>query len=168
MNQFTKDIKQFNEMYGLPSNDVPVIPFKTCTEKGTARRQLLDRLSDFRKIMLDEVQEVTEIMAKVNAGEEPVDILTDLADWLGDMQVYCASEMRKFGLDNEMVLGTIMLSNFSKLGPDGKAIMAEGKVQKGPGYWKPEPKLKRLIQAALVAEASRLDESTSAQQGDQS
>lgn len=34
----------------------------------------------------------------------------------------------------------------SKLGVDGKPIHDErGKVQKGPGYWKPEPKLKEML-----------------------
>lgn len=154
-NQFTKDIKQFNEMYGLPYKTVPCIPFHTSSALGSARQQLRNRLKEFRKIMLDEIAELDEIERKVQAGDEPIDILVDLADWLGDLQVYCASEMAKFGLDNELVLGTIMLSNFSKMDADGRPIMQAGKVMKGPGYWKPEPKLRRLIQAAWDAEAWR-------------
>jgi hypothetical protein len=42
-----------------------------------------------------------------------------------------------------------MQSNFSKLGADGKAIISEGKVQKGPGYWKPEPQIKELLRSKL-------------------
>jgi predicted HAD superfamily Cof-like phosphohydrolase len=71
-----------------------------------------------------------------------------LADLLGDIQVYCASEMAKFGLPLDEVLAIIMRSNFSKLGADGKPIYDErGKVQKGPNYWKwkPEPKIKELL-----------------------
>lgn len=149
--QFTKDIRKFNEMYGLPVNDSPCIPFKTSSDKGTTRMQLADRLRQFKKILQDEVLEVDEIMNKVEAGEHPLDILVDLADWLGDLQIFCASEMLKFGLDNEMVLSVIMSSNFSKLQADGSALMIDGKLQKGPNYWKPEPKLKRLIQASWHA-----------------
>jgi predicted HAD superfamily Cof-like phosphohydrolase len=70
-----------------------------------------------------------------------------LADLLGDIQVYCASEMRKFGLPQDDVLSIIMQSNFSKLGADGKPIYDErGKVQKGPGYWKPEPKISAMLE----------------------
>jgi hypothetical protein len=40
-----------------------------------------------------------------------------------------------------------MDSNTSKLGADGKPIYDErGKVMKGPGYWKPEPAIKELIE----------------------
>ncbi len=140
--QFTKDIRKFNEMYGLPVNDSPCIPFKASVDKGTARHQLLERLIQFKKILIDEVNEVDEIYSKVVAGEEPLEVLTDMADWLGDLQIFCASEMLKFGLDNEMVLSVIM---------SGSALMIDGKLQKGPNYWKPEPKLKRLIQASWHA-----------------
>ena len=71
-----------------------------------------------------------------------------LADLLGDLQVYCASEMTKFGLPLDGVLDVIMQSNFSKLGADGKPIYDErGKVLKGPNYWKPEPKIHQLLQS---------------------
>jgi predicted HAD superfamily Cof-like phosphohydrolase len=79
-----------------------------------------------------------------------VEILADLADWLGDIMVYCASEMRKYGLRSNDILGIIMASNFSKLGLDGKPIYDErGKVLKGPGYWKPEPMIRRLLEAQI-------------------
>lgn len=71
-----------------------------------------------------------------------------LADLLGDIQVYCASEMAKFGLPLDDVLETIMRSNFSKLGEDGNPIYDErGKVLKGPNYWKPEPAIKELLES---------------------
>jgi hypothetical protein len=38
-----------------------------------------------------------------------------------------------------------MDSNASKLQADGTPLFVEGKLQKGPGYWKPEPKIKDLI-----------------------
>jgi hypothetical protein len=65
---------------------------------------------------------------------------------LGDIQVYCASEMRKFGIPQAETLRTIMESNFSKLGADGKPIYDDrGKVCKGPLYWKPEPALLQML-----------------------
>ena len=40
-------------------------------------------------------------------------------------------------------------SNESKLGADGKPIYdANGKFLKGPNYWKPEPKIQALLEAA--------------------
>jgi len=45
------------------------------------------------------------------------------------------------------VLDIIMDSNESKLGADGKPIYdANGKFLKGPNYWRPEPRIKALLQ----------------------
>lgn len=153
--KFHFDIVRFNAMYGMAANKTPTIPFTSSSEKGTARTQLLNRLKQFKTMLLTELHEVDEIAEKIKAGEEPIDVLVDLADWLGDIQVFCASEMMKFGLDNDLVLSTIMASNFSKLQADGSALFVEGKLQKGPNYWKPEPKLKKyfeLINASKDAE----------------
>jgi len=71
-----------------------------------------------------------------------------LADLLGDVMVYCRSEALKYGLPLEAVLDVIMDSNESKLGADGKPIYdGNGKFLKGPNYWKPEPKIKALLEA---------------------
>jgi predicted HAD superfamily Cof-like phosphohydrolase len=112
---------------------------------------LAQRLKDFKKIMIDEINEVDDIILDIERGAgTPTGVLTDIADWLGDIQVYCASEMLKFGLDREMILSIIMASNMSKLGEDGQPIYDEtGKVLKGPNYWKPEPLIQRYIQAAI-------------------
>ena len=160
MSQFASDIKKFNEMYGMASNEVPCIPFSNATGTESLRVQLLNRLEQFKRIMLDEVEEVELIKQRIAVGEEPINVLTDLADWLGDIQVFCASEMRKFGLDNDMVLSLIMGSNFSKLQADGTALFVDGKLQKGPGYWKPEPAIKRMLIASKVAAAGGEDDAS--------
>lgn len=153
-NVFDEEIKVFNAMYMLPVLDTPGIPFVGHAE-ATARQQFAERLADFKDILKEELDEVDEIIRKIEAGDPPEEVLTELADWLGDIQVYCASEMRKFGLDNSVVLGIIMASNRSKLGKDGKPIFdARGKVMKGPDYWRPEPMIRKYIVAA-VRQAAR-------------
>lgn len=145
----TDSIDSFNKMYGLATSDVPGFHF--CKEGlGTTRAQVLQRLDGFKKTLEKEFAEVEEIENKINAGDQPEEVLTALADWYGDIIVYCLSEMRKYGLDPAIVLGIIMSSNMSKLGPDGKPIYDEnGKVLKGPNYWRPEPALQRYIAAAI-------------------
>ena len=70
-----------------------------------------------------------------------------IADLLGDVIVYCRSEALKYGLPLEEVLDIIMDSNESKLGADGKPIYdANGKFLKGPNYWKPEAKIKSMLE----------------------
>lgn len=139
MTTFADDIDRFNTMYGLPCDNVP----------STAHLPVVPRMKDFKRIITEEVSEVDDIVAE--AGKDEIDDLVDLADWLGDIMVYAASEMRRFGLPINETLSIIMQSNFSKLGEDGKPIIKEGKVMKGPGYWRPEPKLRELIVAMRSA-----------------
>lgn len=147
-NIFDEEVKLFNAMYMLPTLDSPGIPFVGNSEK-TARQMFAERLADFKDILREELDKVDEIIRRVEVGDPPDEVLTELADWLGDIQVYCASEMRKFGLDNSVILGIIMASNRSKLWPDGRPIFdARGKVMKGPDYWKPEPMIRKYIVAA--------------------
>jgi hypothetical protein len=148
MSVFNNQIKDFNKMYGLPAPQVPVISRVEFPD----RMDLLDRLAKFKLILLEELDEVHELQVSINRGASDVEILTELADWLGDLQVYCASEMTKFGLDNEIVLGIIMESNMSKLGEDCKPIYdGRGKVMKGPGYWKPEPIIQKFIERSRTS-----------------
>lgn len=137
MSDFANDIKRFNGIYKLPVNDVPT------TSIGVP---VSERLKAFKNILIEEVHEIDEIIEAQESGKSEMEVLTMLADLLGDIQVYCASEMAKFGLPLDQVLAIIMQSNFSKLGADGKPIYDErGKVMKGPSYWKPEPKLQALL-----------------------
>ena len=141
MSEFSKDIETFNGIYKLP---VSVMPTLDVGEPAA------ERMASFKNILMEEVHEMDEIIAAQNAGKDPVEVLTMLADLLGDIQVYCASEMAKFGLPLDQVLAIIMQSNFSKLGADGLPIYDErGKVMKGPNYWKPEPKLQAMLAALL-------------------
>ena len=143
---FQEIIREFNEMYKLPVNDKPSL-------LG------VERLKNFKDILMEEVNEVDSIVEKYekfgeNMSEEnKIDLLTDVSDWLGDMVVYITSESTKHGIDMDRTLQVIMSSNFSKLGLDGKPIYDErGKVLKGPNYWKPEPKISELLKESLSSE----------------
>lgn len=135
---FAQRIAAMNAMYKLPAHQRPVLPDDVAV-----------RLTRFKATLMDEVHEIDEIVAAAEQGAEPADILVAIADLLGDVIVYCRSEALKYGLPLEAVLEIIMDSNESKLGADGKPIYdANGKFLKGPGYWKPEPKIKALLEAA--------------------
>lgn len=135
--KFEQDIAAFNLMYKLPSSAVPTL------QVGVP---LARRLRDLKKILADELTEIDGIVDAVEDGAPDPDVLTMIADLLGDIQVYCASEMRKFGIAQAATLEIIMQSNFSKLGADGQPIYDDtGKVLKGPNYWRPEPRLKAML-----------------------
>lgn len=137
---FARRIALMNAMYKLPAQDIPMLPADPA-----------DRLRKFKATLLDEVNEIDEIIEACESNTEPLDVLVAMADLLGDVIVYCRSEALKFGLPLEGVLAIIMDSNESKLGTDGKPIYdANGKFLKGPNYWKPEPKIKELLQAAIA------------------
>lgn len=147
---FQKSLVAFNQMYSLPISTQPTL-------LGS------ERLKNFKAILLKEVDEADEIIDQLTTLEQGLEaglfdskidhkamelqVLVGLADLLGDIQVYCASEMVKWGLPLDATLRIIMESNMSKLGADGKPIINDqGKVEKGPNYWKPEPMIQKLLQ----------------------
>ncbi len=135
---FHERIATMNAMYKLPASDKPVVP-----------DNVADRLVKFKATLMDEVHEIDDIVEMVGKGADKMDVAVAIADLLGDVIVYCRSEALKYGLPLEAVLDVIMDSNESKLGADGKPIYdANGKFLKGPSYWKPEPKIMELLQAA--------------------
>ncbi len=133
---FAHRIAAMNAMYKLPANDRPVLP-----------EDVIGRLTKFKATLMDEVHEIDQIVEMAQQGAPQTEILVALADLLGDVIVYCRSEALKYGLPLEDVLDVIMDSNESKLGADGKPLYdANGKFLKGPNYWKPEPKIKALLE----------------------
>jgi len=141
---FYQDVLKFNKMYKLTHTNEPTL-------------RPLDSLKNFKSIIGEEMEEVDDIIAKyallsgIKKGiseDDQLDILADLADWLGDVIVYCNTYALSWGLPMKEILTVIMRSNFSKLGEDGEPIYDErGKVEKGPNYWAPEPKLKELLKS---------------------
>lgn len=133
---FAERVALMNAMYRLPAQDKPTIP-----------PDVSDKLRKFKATLLDEVHEIDEIVEAAQRGADPVDLAVAIADLLGDIIVYCRSEALKYGLPLEQVLDVIMDSNESKLGDDGNPIYdANGKFLKGPNYWKPESKIRRLLE----------------------
>ena len=69
--------------------------------------------------------------------------LVEVADALGDMLYILCGTIIEHGMQDkiEEVFNEIQRSNMSKLGEDGKPIFREdGKVLKGPNYFKPNIK----------------------------
>ena len=133
---FADRIAAMNAMYKLPAHEVPTLPPDTA-----------DRLRKFKSTLADEVNEIDDIVKLAETGAPTIDVAVSIADLLGDIIVYCRSEALKYGIPLESVLDVIMDSNESKLGSDGKPIYdSNGKFLKGPNYWKPEPRIKDLLE----------------------
>jgi predicted HAD superfamily Cof-like phosphohydrolase len=136
----------FNQMYRLPTAEYPTI--------SALNEDWRTRLTGLAKTLHGEVDEIDDILdsravAGVLEDEQELDLLVEIGDLLGDLCVYAHSEAAKFGLPLNEILEIIMESNASKLNEDGSASYdGNGKVTKGPNYWKPEPRIKELLRAA--------------------
>lgn len=157
-------ILYFNTIYKLPVAPYPtllsVVNKERTVPNMTAELCIEQRIRNFQKTLLDEIAEGTDIIYKLQEiantqpGQEephtPLQILTDLSDWLHDIIIYCLSEAAKYGIPSMDVLDIIMSSNFSKLDADGNPIYdSYGKVLKGPKYWKPEPQIYALLKELI-------------------
>lgn len=153
MSEFSDRIRAFNQMYRLPVLEIPV----NNRDLKVQGQEQATRLINFKSILSKELSELDDILAMYNTDADHLDIMTAIADLLGDLQVYCASEMAKWGIPQDATLDIIMSSNMSKLGADGLPIYDdEGKVQKGPNYWKPEPEIRNMLvrPAPLIPEGN--------------
>lgn len=145
MKEFLEKIKAFNDHYGYSLFDTPTLPIK-------------DNLENFKKILqeeLNEIDAIIEMRAKLEtvplaAQAEFIELyrrcLVDLADWYGDMIIFCHTSARRYGLPMDKVLDAIMQSNMTKLGADGKPIYDErGKIMKGPNFVAPETMIEKVL-----------------------
>ena len=67
--------------------------------------------------------------------------IIEVADALTDLLYVVYGAGHSFGIDLDKCFEEVHNSNMSKLGADGKPIYREdGKVLKGPDYWKPNLK----------------------------
>jgi len=171
---FDAEIAYMNGMYNLPVAPYPTVHDAAAHEvKRTGKYEMFtrnavaSRLRAFKAILEAELDEIDEIIDGLENFDEDrtvdfTDTLVAIADLMGDIQVYCASENARFGIPNSEVLSLIMASNFSKLGADGKPILdpATGKFLKGPNFFAPEPAIKEFL-IALIQDFENYGSSTS-------
>ena len=113
-------VEKFHDTFGIPNEYTP---------KATISNDLIDLRF---KLMAEENEEYLE--AAKNGD------LVEVADALGDMMYILCGTILSHGMQHkiEEVFEEIQRSNMSKLGEDGEPIYREdGKVLKGPNYFKP-------------------------------
>lgn len=167
---FESKIAYMNGMYKLPLASFPSFgpsiswqlehgthvaqPLKQNGQSIKEQELAANRVGQFMQVLTKELNEGGDIINQLLTGKQKnnptesyqeIDYLVDMADWCGDIIVYCASEMARLGIPIMEVLSIIMDSNFSKLDANGQPIIKDGKFEKGPFYWKPEPKIRELL-----------------------
>jgi len=113
-------VRKFHDAFGLGSNEKPI------ADLGEAKNLLRFNLMK---------EENEEYLEAANNND-----LTEVADALGDMLYILCGTIIEHGMQHkiEEVFDEIQRSNMSKLGADGNPIYREdGKVLKGPNYFKP-------------------------------
>ena len=116
-------VHEFHSAFGLGINQKPV------ADLGEAKNLLRYNLMK---------EENEEYLEAANNND-----LTEVADALGDMLYILCGTIIEHGMQHkiEEVFDEIQRSNMSKLGSDGKPVLREdGKVLKGPNYFKPDIK----------------------------
>lgn len=123
LNKVINHVKTFHESFGINNEESPK------TDVG-------EKVIDLRfELMREENEEYLEA-AKAND-------MVEVADALGDMLYILCGTILSHGMQDKIteVFEEIQNSNMSKLGADGKPIYREdGKVMKGPNYFKPDIK----------------------------
>lgn len=116
-----KAVQLFHESFGLGVSQ------EMKADLGKTKNQLRFNLMD------EENKEYLEAASKND--------MIEVADALGDMLYILCGTILEHGMQHkiEEVFNEIQRSNMSKLGEDGKPIYREdGKVLKGPNYFKPD------------------------------
>ncbi len=121
LNECTAAVEQFYKTYGLRMATSPTMSISP--EEMELRHSLMAEEND-------------EYLQAAREGN-----MVEVADALGDMLYILCGTIISHGMQDVIadVFSTIQDSNMSKLGADGKPIFrADGKVLKGPGYFKPD------------------------------
>ncbi len=115
-----KAVQEFHTAYKLGYKNSPTANI------GTSKIELRHNLME---------EENNEYLEAAKNGD-----LVEIADALGDMLYILCGTIIEHGMQDkiEAVFNEIQRSNMSKLGEDGEPIYREdGKVLKGPNYFKP-------------------------------
>jgi predicted HAD superfamily Cof-like phosphohydrolase len=119
-------VKLFMESFGQQVKSKPEFPS--------------DDILKLRTDLIDE--EVKELWDACDARD-----LVEIADALTDILYVTYGMAHALGIPIDECFAEVQASNMSKLGEDGKPIYREdGKVMKGPSYFKPD--LKNVLQTA--------------------
>ncbi|TCI94370.1 nucleoside triphosphate pyrophosphohydrolase family protein [Tenacibaculum sp. M341] len=120
-------VKAFHTAFGLGVNESPIVNLSDAT-----------KMLRFN-LMKEENEEYLEAVQNND--------LVETADALGDMLYILCGTIIEHGMQYKIdeVFNEIQKSNMSKLGEDGKPIYREdGKVMKGPNYFKPD--IKKILE----------------------
>ena len=106
---------------------------ETFGQEVKTKVELPNKLTQKLRVRLIQ-EELTELIQALAIDDEG-----EVADALTDILYVTYGAGHAFGIDLDACFKEVQESNMSKLGEDGKPVYrSDGKVQKGPNYWKPD------------------------------
>jgi hypothetical protein len=120
---FQFNIARMHDVYGLPKNTAPTLDPALIGEDpvtrldkfvATIESKLHEYSSGFADGRPSIRRKVIEATARPPENPASHDALTDIADWLADLSVYCRSEAMKFGLPHEDVQDAVLGANLTR------------------------------------------------------
>ncbi|GAA0578312.1 MazG nucleotide pyrophosphohydrolase domain-containing protein [Paractinoplanes ferrugineus] len=117
-------VREFHEVFGLAHAEHPT---SISPELAAVRQRLLD----------EETGEVAEAAAAAQLDPSP-QRLADLARELADVVYVAYGTAISHGFDLDAVLAEVHRANMSKLDDDGRPVLQDGKVRKGPNFRPPD------------------------------
>lgn len=121
MDHHIKAVKKFHEAFKIEHQETPTI----------------DITEDIKRLRFNLMKEENEEYLEAALNNDMVEV----ADALGDMLYILCGTIISHGMQDKIVevFDEIQRSNMSKLGENGEPIYREdGKVLKGPNYFKPD------------------------------
>lgn len=137
-------VREFHEAFGLPVNYDPTLP------PSMAQRVLRVQMLATDLVELARASSVNLRVDSTLSGDEDACVVcveapsdeydpVEAADALGDIKYLADGGNVVYGFPGDLVTAEIHRSNMSKLGDDGRPVFrADGKVMKGPKYFKPD------------------------------
>ena len=110
-------VRAFHEAFDLPRQGRPsVVPAEVAAQR--------------QRLLLDEVSELSDA---VEAGH-----LAEIAQELADVIYVAYGTALAYGVNLDAVVGEVHRANMTKLGLDGRPLVRNGKVVKGPRFQPPD------------------------------
>jgi predicted HAD superfamily Cof-like phosphohydrolase len=110
-------VRQFHDAFELPRPDRPSLPTSELAELRS-------------RLLLEEVEEAAQALRGAD--------LAQIAHELADVAYVTYGAAVSTGIELDEVVAVVHKANMSKLGPDGRPIIVDGKVTNGPGYQPPD------------------------------
>lgn len=137
-------VKEFHRAFDQPISDVPNLPKSDSQVFYDILADMYEDLSAFEdalKAIQPADQRVVRVRLLVEEFAEYIkaeyeDDIKEIADAMADIEYINNGTAAVYGIPLDQIFDVVHQNNMTKLGPDGKPIVVNSKIQKPEGYIK--------------------------------